>query len=674
MTTDVPVGPDPGLPDPGLPDPGLPDPGLPDPGLPDPGLPDGPGPAGVRLSARQSQALLGAVRLLRTHGNAEMADLALQRVRSTGRRRPTVVVVGEVKRGKSSLVNALIGVPSGSPVGVDVTTATFVRFVPPSATRPVGSAAVFTADGTRIAIDAADVAAWVSVGGARREDLDAPLAIGAEVTADGPLLARMSLVDTPGVGGLDGGHARLAAQAAAQATALLMVCDAGTPLTAPELDFLTGTAATVDTVVLAMTKIDLYPNGWREVLAENRALLRRHAPRFADVEIIGVSSQLAVDADLLGDEQTRRVMREVAGIDRLTAVLLDRSADVAALTVANGLRIARSGLDQLTVQLTARRNAVTGGAARRADLEAERARLGDLRARQQRWTLDLERDLGHLRRAAVDDIAARLTELRDRWTQLAEKERRGLVPSVTREFTAEVCSELLAVAQEVTARFDEHLRALVADTYGLAGGADDLLADAPRELREVRPRAKDPGGRPTGLLDPSLAATAFLGAGIATKIPMVAAAGIGLPVSLAIGGAWLAVNVAFRAVKAGRTRLRTWLVEVTQALQSDLVAATDGCLREVKPEIVVGFRQFLTAAVAELDAVIREADRAAAAGTDERRQRVDALDRHLAAVSAQQIALDAVLRDISAPAAGTSGSAAESNLLTPPPAISRQET
>jgi GTPase SAR1 family protein len=630
---------------------------------PDPEQPEA-GRPGIRLDSRQSQALLGAVRLLRTHGHAPMADLALQRLRSTTRRRPTTVVVGEVKRGKSSLVNALIGVPSMSPVGVDVTTATFIRFVSPSAKRLPGSAAIFTADGTRIPVDAADVASWVSVGGARRDDPDAPLAIGAEITAPGPLLTRMSLVDTPGVGGLHGGHARLAAQAAAQATALLMVCDAGTPLTAPELDFLTGTAATVDTVVLAMTKIDLYPSGWREVLAENRALLRRHAPRFADVEIIGVSSQLAADAEQVGDEETRLLMREVSGIDRLTAVLAEKSADVTALTVANSLRIARSGLDQVTAQLTTRRGAVTGGAARRADLEAERARLGELRARQQRWTLDLERDLGNLRRAAVDDIAARLTELRDRWTLRAEKERKGLVPSVTREFTAEVCSELLAVAQEVTARFDSQLRLLVTDTYGLAGDADAVLADAPRELREVRPRPKDPGGRPTGLLDPSLAATAFLGAGVATKLPMVAAAGLGLPVSLAVGGAWLAVNVAFRAVKAGRTRLRTWLGEVTQALQIDLVAATDGCLREVKPEIVVGFRQFLAAAVAELDAAIRESERAATAGADERRQRVDALDRHLASVAAQQKLLDAVLNTDSA-GPGTSAPAAVSNLLTP---------
>ncbi|MGO9035589.1 dynamin family protein, partial [Mycobacterium sp.] len=35
---------------------------------------------------------------------------------------PTVVVIGEVKRGKSSLVNALLGRPDASPVGVDIMT------------------------------------------------------------------------------------------------------------------------------------------------------------------------------------------------------------------------------------------------------------------------------------------------------------------------------------------------------------------------------------------------------------------------------------------------------------------------------------------------------------------------------------------------------------------------
>src|SRR3712207_8648387 len=106
-----------------------------------------------------------------------------------------------------------------------------------------------------------------------------------------------------------------------------------------------------------------------------------------------------------------------------------------------------------------------------------------------------------------------------------------------------------------------------------------------------------------------------------SKLPIVAAAGIGFfPLSVAVGGTWLAVNVAFRAMKAGRVRLRTWLAEVVQALQADLIAATDASLRDMKPEIVVGFRDHLAAAIAELDATLREAERPAAGGGGGARQ------------------------------------------------------
>ncbi|GAA0798620.1 dynamin family protein [Spirilliplanes yamanashiensis] len=628
----------------------------------DPRPPAGPStadaPPGPRLDARQSQAIFGAVRLLTAHGGKAAADLTLGRLKSTGRRRPAVVVIGEVKRGKSSLVNALVGEPGLSPVGVDVTTGSFLRFVPASARRPAGTARIFAADGAATAVPRDEVADWVSVGGARRTDPEAPIVLGAEVAVASSLLPRLAVIDTPGVGGLDGGHATLAASVAAQASVLLFVSDGGQPLTAPELAFLARSAATVQTVVLAMTKVDLYPAGWREVLAENRALLRRHAPRFADADVIPVASPLAAEAAALPPGDLRDAMTRAGGVARLAEVLNAHAADTDRLIVANAARIARTGLDQVSVQLAARRAAVTGGAAERAGLAGERDRLTELRARQQRWILDLERDLGNLRRAVVDDVTARLTALRHRWEEAFEKERRLLLPAVAKETMGQICSELQAVVDAVTAGFDRRLRTLVTGTYGLT--AEQVPAWAADELRGTRPRPRPHTAKATGLLDPSLAATAFLGANAAGALPLAAVGMAALPVSIAVGGAWLAVNVAYRAVRAGRTQMRTWLAETVQAMQQDLVAAADSSLREARPDIVIGIRTFLSDAIAGLDAAIREADRAAAAGEGERRQRAEALDRHLAAVAAQLDLLDGILAD-----PGTSGPAAVSNPATP---------
>ncbi|MGH3469656.1 MAG: hypothetical protein ACRDQF_18200, partial [Thermocrispum sp.] len=52
----------------------------------------------------------------------------VSRVRRKQQAKPSVVVVGETKRGKSSLVNALLATPGLSPVDAEVATATYLVF------------------------------------------------------------------------------------------------------------------------------------------------------------------------------------------------------------------------------------------------------------------------------------------------------------------------------------------------------------------------------------------------------------------------------------------------------------------------------------------------------------------------------------------------------------------
>ena len=622
----------------------------------------------ARLDSSQSRALSGAVKLLKAHDNPAVAQLVHDRLNPPGSA-PTIVVIGEVKRGKSSLVNALLSRPGRSPVGVDVTTGAFLRFVPPTAALPEGAAQVLTADGGRFATD--DVASWVTVGGARAGDPDAPLVRGAEVALSCPRLPGVVLIDTPGVGGLDGGHARLAASVAQQASVLLFVCDAGTPLTAPELRFLEACRQRVDSVVFALTKTDLHPAGWREVLAADRELLARHAPQLAGADIVPVSGLLAAEATALPDPDPtgmRDALHQASGLDTLTDVLRTRLADAEQRSITAALRTARSGLDQVELQLRARRAVVAGSAEVRVELEDERARLEELRGRQQRWTHDLERDLGRLRRECAEDIAQRLVAFRDRWTVRIDAERRGLAEAVARQFMAEMSSDLQVEADEVAAGYDVRLHELVRGMFGLAVEGAGLLSDVPDDLRRVRPRPRELAKRPAGLMDPALAGTAVLGAGLAAKIPLAATIGFFNPLALAVGGAWLAVNIAYRAVKAGRVRLQAWMQETTHTLQADLMGGVDGSLRELKPELVVGFRAFLAATVAELDAVLAEATTAARASAGDRKVQVTGVERHLQAVAAQQAVIDEVLsRGPVGPRSGTSVPPTPSN-ASPTPA------
>ncbi|HEY0808316.1 MAG TPA: dynamin family protein, partial [Pseudonocardiaceae bacterium] len=189
---------------------------------------------------------------------------------------PSVVVVGETKRGKSSLVNALLALPGLSPVDAGVATATYLVFGHAERWRAM---ACYPGQLPPVEFDLAELPHWVSTGYELPTGQLPPRYV--DVVGPVPILQRLSIVDTPGVGGLASMHGELAKQAAAGATALLFTVDAGSPLTAGELAFLREVGERVETVVFALTKTDAF-RGWRQVLADNRALLATHAPRFAD--------------------------------------------------------------------------------------------------------------------------------------------------------------------------------------------------------------------------------------------------------------------------------------------------------------------------------------------------------------------------------------------------------
>lgn len=602
--------------------------------------------AGIRLDASQRAAFFDASKILRDRDLGDIAKVAAQRLQTTGAESPTVVVVGEVKRGKSSLVNALLGRPGLSPVGVEVTTGAYLRFVPPTEDFADGQARLVLAN-SRQGIPLQEISDWVTVDGIRNEDPDAPMVRGAEVASPSLHLPGIVHVDTPGVGGLDSGHARLAKQVATGASLLVFVCDAGAPLTAPELKFLRECSESTESVVIAVTKVDKFPAGWREVIAENRALLGKHAPRFADAEMVPISNPFADDAVNAEDEETKAALSTASGIPRLAELIRLSLKDTEQVQIANAMRTLLTGLDQVMTQLTARREAASGSAEVRANLEAEKERLEELRLQQSRWTLDLDRDLGGIRSQAVTASTLHFTELKEKWTARIAKDKQAMLPSGRRQMMAEITAELDYSADVLAGGIYEHLKFVVKHLFRNEMVAGQVLGQTSDQLLRVQPRQR--ALRPSGvsLMDPSLVTTALFGAGIAKGMFATGAAGaasILAPLALVVGGAWLAVNATHRVIKGGRSQLQTWMNESVTAVQSDLITAADTVIREFRPEIIVAFRDFITQQATELKATLREAEMAEAASDKERQARTSSFDRHLAAVAAQREAVLDVLK------------------------------
>lgn len=248
------------------------------------------------MSQPQDRRPTGAIVELIDHTRAiaelnDRADLAARL--AAARERITdplvrVVIAGQLKQGKSQLLNALLNMPVAR-VGDDEST----MLVTVVAHAPEPSARVVLADG-RGGEEVVDV----PVADLRTDLRRAPQANGRpvlrlEVGAPSPLLTGgLTFIDTPGVGGHGQPHLSAVLGLLPDADALLFVSDAGAEFTEPEMRFLRQAVEICPVAAVIATKTDLYPH-WREVVAADAAHLRRAG---IDLPVIAASSLLRTHA------------------------------------------------------------------------------------------------------------------------------------------------------------------------------------------------------------------------------------------------------------------------------------------------------------------------------------------------------------------------------------------
>ncbi|MFD4434023.1 dynamin family protein, partial [Nocardia sp. NPDC058497] len=202
--------------------------------------------------------------------------------------RHRIVVTGQLGQGKSRFVNALLGLDVCQ-VGDDTTTVLPLQLSYGAQQRAY---LVLSAPGTedeRVEIPFDEIGVV---------DPRSPLAQGRQIVrieAELPnqLLADgIVLIDTPGVGGHGSACAAGVLGLAAAADAVLVLSDASTELTEPELTFVRQIRELCPTVAVLLAKTDLYPH-WHRVLEADRSHLTRAE---ADVTLIPVSALLRAHA------------------------------------------------------------------------------------------------------------------------------------------------------------------------------------------------------------------------------------------------------------------------------------------------------------------------------------------------------------------------------------------
>ncbi|WP_026421738.1 dynamin family protein [Actinokineospora inagensis] len=569
----------------------------------------------------------------------------VEQIRAKRRKKPSVVVVGETNRGKSSLVNAMIDRPGLSPVDADVATATYLLF---GHAEQWSARACYPGQLAPVPVEIDKLVNWVS---AAHELPDGELPP-RYVEVDGPsaLLEELIVVDTPGVGGLDSVHGELAIEAAASATALLFVVDASAPFTGGELAFLANIGERVETVVFALSKVDAY-RGWRQVLDANRALLAEHAPRFKDATFHPVSSRMFELAGKAPNPEAAAMLKERSGIAELVgslrALLVGRSA---MLGEANTLRALSSALGELKVTLENERRALTTG---EAEAEALRARKDELTAERRSstrgWQVKLRSEVQRARLENAHEVSRQMRDLQSWFRQaidLADRDRLRELPGqvdaamqmVSGRVGESVGTRLNQVADSVlSALFSADELAVIRSQFARAGGSQVVVRTAEKRT----PTAEDK-------LLVFMGVSGGFGAGKMAVIPLAGAiaAPILLVPTIVIGlgaGWWIART---RKHTADKQHMKTWLNESIADARSTLDQLVSEQMIDAESQLSLALDEALGKRIAGIEEQLREVDKALRLDVSERQKRATAVGKRLTDVVAGQDRAERLLAGI----------------------------
>ncbi|WP_018684328.1 dynamin family protein [Actinokineospora enzanensis] len=557
----------------------------------------------------------------------------VEEIRARRRKKPAVVVVGETNRGKSSLVNAMIDRPGLSPVDADVATATYLLF---GHAEQWEARACYPGQLAPVPVELDRLVNWVSAAHDLPEGELPPRYV--EVDGPVPLLEKLVVVDTPGVGGLESMHGELAIEAAATATALLFVVDASAPFTAGELNFLANVGERVETVVFALSKVDAY-RGWRQVQEANQALLAEHAPRFKGATFHPVSSRMYEMAAKAPNPEAAEMLRDRSGVPQLVtaleALLVGRSA---MLGEANTLRALSSALGELKVTLDNERRALTTG---EAEAEALRGRKDELtverRSSTRGWQVKLRSEIQRARLENSHEVSKEMRDLQSWFRQAidhADKDRLRELPGQV-DAAMQVVSG--RVGQSVSTRMNQVADSVLSELFS----ADELeviraqfARTGPSQVVVRTAEKRIPTAEDKLLV--FMGVSGGIGAGKMATIPLAGA--IAAPILLVptiiigLGAGWWIART--RKHTADKQHMKLWLNESIADARSTLDQLVAEQLIDAESQLSLALDEALGKRISGIEEQLREVDKALRLDVSERQKRVTVVNKRLADVLA----------------------------------------
>jgi predicted GTPase len=390
-----------------------------------------------------------------------------------------LVVLGEFKRGKSTLVNALLD-RDVLPTGVIPLTSvvTVIR------SAPVERLVIRFTDGREEEHDLADLDRYVTEARNPRNRLGVELAL---VELNHELLrAGLELIDTPGIGSIHSHNTEIARGFLPRVDAALCVLDAGQPLSEGERELLVEAADRVPRLLMVVNKLDHLEARDRDVSGDFIRSALRHLLGAREPEVFPLSAR-----ERAGIEPLVERLGRLAGEER-EALLLRSIARLARGIAADGAQAARFEAHAIELPLDELLSRTQLFEQRIVELQAASAEAADLLERgvqsalKERVNQPLSEHarseaprLAQLLRARLESLGRRAprdlaTELELWIDQTVREDFEQLVP----QFESAIADELTALESRYAARIQnilEQVQDVAQDVFGAR--ASDVLPD-----------------------------------------------------------------------------------------------------------------------------------------------------------------------------------------------------
>ena len=441
--------------------------------------------AELKAVLKQSLDLLGALEFVRPDGYAELQ--AIQDRLSSGQFR--LAVLGQFKRGKSTLLNALLGADL---LPTDVLPVTAIPTFISHAAKPCARVHYHTDTPPEKFYPAAELnlaavlAEFVTEKGNPNNQRQVHRV---EIGHPAPLLQQgVVLIDTPGIGSTHTHNTEVAYQLLPQCDAALFLVSPDPPITAVELEYLREICQRLPRTFFLLNKVDFLTD--KELKDSVRFLADQLSPLLvAPPQILPISARTALQARLAAD----KLGWKKSGMEQVEHNLIDFFArEKQSIFLASLQRRCRDQLEHIRMQLQLSLNSLLLPEAelqkrlasfRQAlpDVERERIAADDLlKGDLKRLEAALQQEIEKLRAAAREKILSQLEVQIQTQPDIEDLERQARVTlsaEIPRFFAPEMrrltdhiqeqATALLKIHQERSNRLIGQVRQIAAELFDI---------------------------------------------------------------------------------------------------------------------------------------------------------------------------------------------------------------